>query len=123
MQDDMGRKLSRPRPSQGARLARLRQEAGLSQYELARLIGVTQSSVAFWELNDRPPRSEVLPKLAKALGVRIEDLLNGNVSLKGSRGPKGKLRKLFEEVSNLPRNQQQKVIEFVSAFVSQQKRS
>jgi transcriptional regulator with XRE-family HTH domain len=121
MQDDMGRKLTRPRPSQGAKLSRLRQEAGLSQYDLAHLIGVTQSSVAFWELSDKPPRSDVLPKLAKALGVRIEDILNGAVSLKGKRGPKGKLRKLFDEVSNLPRRQKEQVIEFVSAFVEKQR--
>jgi hypothetical protein len=31
----------------------------------------------------------------------------------------GKVRKLFEEVSRLPRRQQEKVVEFVSAFVKQ----
>ena len=119
---NMGRKLTRPRPARGARLAELRKAAGLSQYDLADLVGVSQSAIAFWEVSDTPPRSSALPKLAKALGVRMEDLLNGDVSLKDRPGPKGKLRKLFEEVSKLPRQQQQKVIEFVSAFVTQQKR-
>ncbi len=32
-------------------------------------------------------------------------------------GPAGTLRKVFEEVSALPRRQQDKVVEFVAAFV------
>jgi len=34
-------------------------------------------------------------------------------------GPAGKLRKVFEEVSALLRRQQDKVVEFVAAFVCQ----
>jgi len=93
----------------------------LSQYDLADLVGVSQSAIAFWEVSDTPPRSSALPKLAKALGVKIVDLLNGDPSLKQMRGPTGKLRRLFEEVSKLPRRQQEKIIEFVSAFVEQHK--
>ena len=29
----------------------------------------------FWERSEKPPRSEVLPKMAEALGVSVEDLL------------------------------------------------
>ena len=74
----MGRTLTKTRPKQGVRLAELRKAAGLSQYELARMIGVPQANIAFWERRQKPPRSEVLPKMADALGVRIEDLLNGS---------------------------------------------
>lgn len=116
----MGRKLTRRRPAQGTKLAALRKAAGLSQYELADLVRVSQSAIAFWEVSNTPPRSSALPKLAKALGVKVENLLNGNTSLNKTRGPKGKLRRLFEEVSKLPRGQQAKVIEFVSAFVDKQ---
>jgi len=38
------------------------------------------------------------------------------------RRPVGKVRKLFEEVSELPRRQQEKVVEFVSALVEQYRR-
>lgn len=116
---EMAKRLTKPRPKQGQRLMHLRMEAGLSQYELAHLIGEPQSNVAFWEQSDKPPRSDVLPKLAKALGVRIEDLLNGNTGIERKGGPTGKVRKVFEEVSKLPRRQQEKVVEFVSAFVKQ----
>jgi transcriptional regulator with XRE-family HTH domain len=117
----MGRTLTKTRPKQGVRLAELRKAAGLSQYELARMIGVPQANIAFWERSEKPPRSEVLPKMADALGVRIEDLLNGSAVTRmvktGKSKPVGKVRQAFEEVSKLPRRQQDKVVEFVTAFV------
>jgi transcriptional regulator with XRE-family HTH domain len=117
----MGRRLTKTRPKQGVRLAELRKTAGLSQYELARMVGVPQANIAFWERSEKPPRSEVLPKMADALGVRIEDLLNGSAVTRmvktGKSKPVGKVRQAFEEVSKLPRRQQDKVVEFVTAFV------
>lgn len=38
---------------------------------------------------------------------------------KGSKGPSGKVRQVFEQVSKLPRRQQQKIVEVVEAFVHQ----
>ena len=117
----MPRKLTRPRPKQAARLVELRKSAGLSQYELARLIGEPQANIAYWERSKKPPRSDVLLKLASVLGVSVEAILNGNGSFKRRGGPTGKLQKIFNEVSKLPKRQQEKVIEFVFAFVKQQK--
>lgn len=116
------RKTVKPRSKQGQRLTEFRVQAGLSQYELARLIGEPQSNVAFWEQSEKPPRSEVLPILAKVLGVRVEELLNVNghrIPGEKKSGPVGRVHQVFEEVSRLPRRQQEKVIEFVSAFVKQ----
>lgn len=122
----MGRRFTKTRPKLGSHLAALRVNAGLSQGELAQRIGVLQQTIAFWEQSDKPPRSEVLLKLAEALGVSIETLLSeetGPVTVKKKGGPDGKLRKVFEEASSLPRRQQEKIMEFVSAFINQYKQS
>ena len=111
----MARTSDRRRPAQGARLVELRNAAGLSQRDLADILGVTQQAVAFWEYWNKPPRSDVLAKLAKVLGVSIETIL-GSEPIRRP-GPTGKVQQLFEEVSKLPRNQREKVVEFVSAFV------
>lgn len=119
----VARKLSRPRPRLGAHLAELRAKAGLSQVELAERIGVPQQNIAYWEQSSKPPRSEVLAALAQTLGVRVESLLregNGQDPLRKG-GPQGRLRKVFEEASTLPRRQQEKIAEFVSAFINQTK--
>ena len=99
----------------------LRLAAGLSQTELARIIGVPQPNIAYWELSEKPPRSDVIPKMAEALGVRVDDILIGDGQVVRERrgGPTGKVRQVFEDVSRLPRRQQEKVVEFVSAFVKQ----
>ena len=118
---------ARERPAQGRRLVELRKAAGLSQYELAELIGEPQPNVAYWELSAKPPRSDVLPRLADVLGVEIVDLLNVNgkrrVAVQRTGKPPGKLRKVFEDVSKLPRRQQEHIVKVVSALVMQYEQS
>jgi len=113
---------SKPKPAQGAHLAALRKAAGLSQTELAKLVGERQQNIAFWEQSEKPPRSDVLPKLAAVLSVRVEQLLNPSAPPSRRSGPVSKMQKVFDEVTKLPRRQQDKVVEFVSALVDQYKR-
>src|SRR5712691_8466400 len=122
----MPRKSTKTRPPQGVRLAELRKAAGLSQYELASYVGVPQANIAFWEQSEKPPRSEVLSKMAEALGVSVEDLLIGETGKAASRKaaksngrPAGKVREVFDRVSKLPRRQQEHIVNWVSAYVSQ----
>ena len=103
----------------GHHLTELRQAAGLSQYDLAAKIGVAQTNISFWERGEKPPRGEVLPKLAQILGVSIDQLLNFK-SIKTNTGPKGKARQLFEAVSKLPRRQQEKIFDILQPFVEHQ---
>ena len=119
---DVPRKLSKPRPRQGARLAALRRAAGLTQAELADLIGDVQPNIAYWEASEKPPRSDVLPRLAKVLGVSVEDLLSADLLTEPKRGPVGRMQKVFADVSQLPRRQQAKIIELVEALVDQHRR-
>src|SRR5437867_4430607 len=94
------RRKERERPAQGRRLVELRKAAGLSQYELADMIGEPQPNIAYWELSDKPPRSDVLHKLADALAVTVAELLNVNGGMaisKRSNRPPGKVRKVFED--------------------------
>jgi transcriptional regulator with XRE-family HTH domain len=119
----MSRRHSKQRPRQGARLAELRQAAGLSQAELARAIGVPQQNVGYWELSDKPPRSDVLPALARVLGVSVESLLSPSSPFDAARrpGPRGRLLKTFEAAASLPRSQQLLVEQFVSTLLAQRK--
>ena len=113
-----------PRPKQGALLVSLRQRAAISQAELAREIGVPQANIAFWEWSDKPPRSDVLRKMARVFHVRVDQLLvdSDREPLATRSGPVGEVQKVFEEVRKLPRKQQRKVIEMVSALVDRYKK-
>jgi transcriptional regulator with XRE-family HTH domain len=114
----------RSRPKQGAHLLALRKAAGLTQTELAAFVGVPQPNIAFWEWSDKPPRSDVLPKMAKAFGVRIDEIIVDQESkaLAKRPGPIGEVQRAFEEVRRLPRKQQRKVVEIVSAMLEQYRR-
>lgn len=100
----------------------LRKAAGLSQIELAKIVGETQQNIAFWEQSDKPPRSEVLPKMAQALGVEIADILGSGALPARKPGPAGRLQRAFNDVSSLPRRQQEKVIDFLDALLIKYKR-
>ena len=100
----------------GSHLKALRENAGLSIRELARRIGEDHSNVRYWETIGHTPRSDVLIPMAKALGVTVEELL-GAPKPKRVMGPGGRLGQVFDAASRLPRRQQEKVAEFVEAFV------
>ena len=107
------------RPPLGLRLTELRQAAGLTQIQLADKLGVHPSNIGFWELSGTPPRGEVLPKMANALGVSVDILLGVTPPKPKRQAAKGRLQSVFEAASKLPRRQQEKVAEFVGAFVKQ----
>jgi transcriptional regulator with XRE-family HTH domain len=58
----------------GAHLSILRKEQGLTQAELARLLGVSQQTVFAYELGDRRISVLILVKLAKIFEVSLEAL-------------------------------------------------
>jgi len=116
---------ARPRPKQAAHLLDLRKKAGLTQHELARAIGVPQTTIAGWEWSASPPRAEVLPRLAKTLGVRVEDVLTVQPprTIAQRPGPVGEVQQAFERVRSLPRTQQKKIVETVHALIDRYEKS
>ena len=53
----------------GERIKSARKNCGLSQIELAKAVGRSQSAVAEWETGDTEPRRNIVEKIAAALGV------------------------------------------------------
>lgn len=58
-----------------SKLKELREEKGLSQVELARELGFTQSAIAKWESGERNPSLDLLISIAKFFGVTTDYLL------------------------------------------------
>ena len=103
----------------GERVRAAREAAGLSQREVAAQLGIAQPSYALWEKNHVALRPDQLLKLSGILGVRVEELLDPPSASNRRGGPAGKARRVFEAVSLLPRNRQQKILEVVEALVAQ----
>jgi transcriptional regulator with XRE-family HTH domain len=58
------------------KLKQLRKQSGLSQAELAAAIGVTQGAVSQWEMGSSKPSLGNLVSIAKALGCKVDDLID-----------------------------------------------
>lgn len=51
-----------------------RKKSGMTQEDLGKRLGVSGSSIAQYETDNRKPKQETLLKIAKALGVHLRDL-------------------------------------------------
>lgn len=121
-----GRPPQKDAPPFGRRMAMLRRQKGLSQRELGELLGATQKTVDYYERRTLNPTLDVIQKVAEALEVSPAQLIgDGTGLMKTSRktGPTSKVQKAFEVVSTLPRRQQEKIIDVVTAMVRQYEQS
>lgn len=69
----------------GKNIKEFRLEKGLSQAQLAALIGVSQGAIYFWEKGINEPTAGYLIKLARVFSVSVDELLsfdNGAVASK-----------------------------------------
>lgn len=97
----------------GARLAAFRKAAGFSQVQLAGMIGIPQRTLSFYETGAENLPSGLVPALAQALGVTVEEILGIPNEKTTKRGPKSKLERQLDAVRRLPRGEQ----DFVSKFL------
>jgi len=106
----------------GKRLVQLRLERGLTQADLAELIGSNQRNVSHYETVAEFPPTDVLVKLASVLKVSTDELL-GLKTPKKAPEPKEdpeerRLWKKFQAVRSLPEKDQRAVIRLVNSLVS-----
>lgn len=68
----------KPRP----RIAFLREKAGLTQFELSRLVGVTENTIQNWE-SGRTGTSHIqrIVRFCKALNCQVENLIESESKL------------------------------------------
>jgi len=85
------------------------------------MVGLSQRAYAYWERHPVALRPAQLERLAEVLQVAIDDLLEDKEvqEKKRGNGPTGKMKRLFEKASELPRHQQQKVAAVLEAFIAQ----
>lgn len=59
----------------GLKLKEYRKQKGMTQEELAELLGVSNKSVSKWELGDGYPNKKNMIKIAKTLDLSLENLM------------------------------------------------
>lgn len=67
---------AKPRRTNESKLAQIRMDRGLTQGQLADMVGCKQKDVSRWENGDRTPGVKSLRALAKALDCTMDDLVD-----------------------------------------------
>ena len=115
----IGRPSKTNRSAFGTRIHTLREQASLSQAEIAEKLGISQQSYAKWERRDVALSVAQLEQLATIFTVPVTAFFAPELTepLK-PRGPVGRAKKAFEAVSQLPRNQQTTILSMVESVVN-----
>ena len=93
----------------GQRIASYRKDLGMNQTELGEKLGISQPVVASYEVGRRRVPTSALPVLSALFGVSV-DLLLGKEQPQGKRGPSSKMHLIFNELDQLPRSQQKRIL-------------
>jgi len=110
--------MSKPgRDGIGARIAAARKATGLSQRQVADMLGVPPRTLSYYESPAGDIPSSLLVPLADVLGVEVHELLRIEESGPRKPGPKGCLQELFEAVREMPRKDQQFVVKFLDQVI------
>jgi len=93
----------------GQRIASFRKDVGMNQTELGEKLGVSQPVIASYEVGRRRVPASALPVLSNLFGVSV-DVLLGSAKSQSKRGPSSKMQTLLDELDQLSRSQQQRII-------------
>jgi len=104
----------------GARLAKLRKEAGVTQVELAKKLGLTQSIVSRFEKGQRRMYDDMIAATAKILGVTPNDIL-GVGPCKPIKPEEAslsrKMAKRLKIIESMPRRTQETVLDILDLAI------
>lgn len=105
----------------GERIALLRKAHGITQAQLAEVLGVSQQTVQAYEVGRRRIQVAALPVVARTLKVSLEELFGeSKQAARGKRGPASKLEHHLERIGSLPKPRQRAVIDVIEAMLAQQ---
>jgi len=105
----------------GQRIALFRKTQDLTQQQLAKILAISQQTLAHYEVGRLRVAVAMLPLLANALSVSVEELIEEQVTgTPSKRGPIPKLQKQIEQVSLLPRTKQKFVMDMLDTVINQQ---
>ena len=107
----------------GLKIKELREKEPLTQAEFAKKIGVSQSTVAAWELGTREPNIETLIKLSRYFNTSVDYLVGNNFSeIEKKYQPKsGYEREIIKLFNLLEPHYQVQILEYTQYFYERSK--
>ena len=103
----------------GQRIAHSRKERGMTQQQLAEVLGLKQYAIASYETGRYRIPVTLLPSMAEALGVEVAALFGAEPDRK-KPGPAPKLQRQMKRISSLPREQQRSIMQVLDMALKSQ---
>ncbi len=103
----------------GERITLLRQAHGITQVQLAEVLGVSQQTVQAYEVGRRRIQVAALPVVARTLSASLEELFGEDKkATRTKRGPAPKWQQQIEQIATLPRAKQQVVMQMLDGLLA-----
>ena len=106
----------------GNKLRRLREDRGLSQRELARLIGIGVMQINRYERGISVPSATVLPQISRLFQMTVDQLIGNDA--KSMEPPVIRDVRLFEALrvlDQMPRQERDVVLHLIDAVIAKHK--
>ena len=104
--------------SLGQRLARLRKQAGFTQVEFAKKVGITQVLVSAYETDRHLFSAEMAVRFALALGVSLDELLHPKARKTATKKPSLRVQRRIEQIEALPLYEQRALLTTIDKFLA-----
>ena len=111
----------------GSRIAAQRKDQGITQVQLAEILGISQQAMNSFEKGRRRVPVSTLPAIARALGASIDRLIGDPPAQPPTpapkkRGPAPKIQQQLERVSALPKAKQRVIAQVLDSMLAQSRR-
>lgn len=104
----------------GLRIAQFRKEQNITQTQLAEILGIAQQTLAHYEVGRLRASVSMLPIMARALSVSIEELIGEQAEdSKGKRGSTPRLEQQLSQIAQLPKMKHKFVMEMLDTVLQQ----
>lgn len=103
--------------SLGERIAKFRKEKGLTQIELAKAIGITQTLISAYERGRLRPNYEIIAGFAQALEVTTDELIGLKQSKTTTKKTSLKILKRLNKIEKLPPSQQRALLQTIDNYL------
>jgi transcriptional regulator with XRE-family HTH domain len=104
--------------SLGQRLARLCKQAGFTQVEFAKKVGITQVLVSAYETDRHLFSAEMAVRFALALGVSLDELLHPKARKTATKKPSLRVQRRMEQIEELPLYEQRALLTTIDKFLA-----
>lgn len=104
----------------GARLAALRKAAGITQTAFAEEIGISQRMMAYYEGPTAQPPANLLPAMARALGVSVETLLGVEVAKRRAKPADTRMQRRLAQIEQLGPKEKRQVLQLIDTLIDRE---